>query len=204
MLQDGEFERLGGSESIRVDVRVVAATHRNLGTMVEEGRFRQDLYYRLNVFPLTIPPLRDRKDDVLILAEAFIQRLGKKMGRSFDPTFESDRSALLSYSWPGNVRELQNVVERAMIQSRGRTLLLSNAMPQLSPPNPAQSGETGPEEPSIVLTASQLRDLEKRNIERALAQSNGKVFGDGGAAMKLGLKPTTLASRMKALGICRT
>ena len=200
-LQDGEFERVGGSESIRVDVSVVAATHRDLGIMVEEGTFRQDLYYRLNVFPLSIPPLLERKNDILVLAESFIRRLGQKMERSFDPRSDTDQAAMLSYSWPGNVRELQNVVERAIIQSRGRTLMLAPAMPCLPIPEPDGPADFGIEESSVVLTVSQLRDLEKRNIERALAQSNGVILSSEGAAAKLGIKPTTLASRLKALGL---
>jgi len=201
VLQDGEFERVGGSESIRVDVRVVAATHRDLGAMVEEGTFRQDLIYRLNVFPLTIPPLRARRNDIPDLTDTFIRRLGQKMGRSFDPITETDQAALMAYSWPGNVRELQNVVERAIIQSRGRVLMLAPAMPHLPVPEAAERTDQALEESSIVLTDSQLRDFEKRNIERALAQSKGIVFGSNGAAASLGLKPTTLTSRMKALGI---
>ena len=201
VLQDGEFERVGGSERIRVDVRIVAATHRDLDQMVREGTFRQDLYYRLHVFPLTIAPLRERKQDVLLLAEAFIQRLGQKMGRTFDPLSESDRAALLACSWPGNVRELQNVIERAIIQSRGKSLNLVPAMPH--PPVPEKAGPAGdgPGEKATILTDAQMREFEKRNIERALAQSGGVVFGADGAAARLGLKPTTLASRIKTLGI---
>jgi len=157
--------------------------------MVEEGGFREDLYYRLNVFPLHLPPLRERGEDILLLAQTFIERLCLKMGRHFNPLSECDKALLQNYHWPGNARELQNVIERAIIQSNGRTLLLGPAMPQGGP--------------TTILTESQFQQLQKRNIERALSASGGAIFGSDGAAALLGLKPTTLASRIKKLGIQR-
>ncbi|MBU2501121.1 sigma 54-interacting transcriptional regulator [bacterium] len=201
VLQEGEYEPVGGSRTVKVDVRVVAATNRDLEAMVEKGRFRRDLLYRLNVFPLHVPPLRDRGEDVVLLAESFARIIAGRDGRPVPPLTPDCRYRLKRYSWPGNVRELQNVVERAIITSEdGRRLNLDRALP--SDPEPPTVTSPVPE-PDRVLTDAEFRDLERANIARALEASGGKIAGKGGAAELLGLKPNTLASRIKALGVER-
>jgi PAS domain S-box-containing protein len=205
VLQEGEFERVGGVVTMRVDVRIIAATNRDLSTLVQEGRFREDLYYRLAVFPIVLPPLRGRGADLEMLAQAFIDRLGARMGRMFGRLEADDIARLHAYGWPGNVRELQNVIERAIILASGSRIELARAMPgEAGPPRDAT-----PETPTpaasgpCILTAAELRGLEKENLRRALAASEGKISGPDGAAAKLGLPPTTVASRLKALSIER-
>jgi len=200
VLQEGEIQPLGSSETLNIDVRVVAATHRDLREMVDEGRFREDLYFRLNVFPIEVPPLRERGRDLELLAAAFTRRFGRKMGRRLAPLGERQLECLRGYGWPGNVRELQNIIERAVILSSGPELALERAMAgSTPPPDPAAS----PEAPCRVLTAGEMEELERANLRRALAASGGKVSGENGAARLLGIPPTTLSSRMKALGIER-
>jgi PAS domain S-box-containing protein len=194
ILQEGEFETVGGDRTRSVNVRVIAATNRNLEAMIREGTFRQDLYYRLNVFPLVVPPLRDRADDIQILARAFVERVSARLGRAPAPLTAEDLVRLRRYEWPGNVRELQNVIERAVITAREGRLNLDRALPE---PAPGGSG------PSRILTAAELEALERRSIEAALDEAGGKVSGAGGAAERLGLPASTLSSRMKALGIRR-
>jgi PAS domain S-box-containing protein len=201
VLQEGEFEPLGGTRTRKVNVRVVAATNRDLGTMVREGKFREDLFYRLNVFPLRVPPLRERNGDVPLLARAFVERLARRMGRRIEPLQPSDFQRLQDYRWPGNVRELQNVIERAIILSPGSRVDLERAMPGAAAPNPP-SPMTAPE-PVSILSAKELESLERANIERALASCCGKIAGPKGAAQRLGLAASTLSSRIKALGIQR-
>jgi PAS domain S-box-containing protein len=212
VLQEGEFEPVGASRSEKIDVRVIAATNKDLEAMVEAGAFRRDLLYRLNVFPIHAPPLRERGDDVVLLAEAFARRLAAERGRSVRPLAESARARLKAYGWPGNVRELENVIERAFITSTdGRTLNLERALPEAG-------GRTEPQgaggaaarlgaEPagggSRVFTAKEMEELERTNLIRALERSAWKVSGAGGAAEALGLSPSTLASRMKSLGVAR-
>ena len=210
VLQEGEVEPVGGSATLRVDVRVVAATNRDLRRAVGEGRFREDLYYRLAVFPIEVPPLRARGRDVVLLAEAFAREIGRRMGRAVEPLPAGAAERLLAYSWPGNVRELRNVIERAVILSRDARLDLDRALPELPAATtkvasaaPERSREE-PEAPAAqVRTREELRALERRNILSALERSRWRVSGDGGAASLLGMRPSTLASRMKALGIRR-
>jgi transcriptional regulator with GAF, ATPase, and Fis domain len=196
VLQEGEFEPLGSSRTVRVDVRVVAATNKDLAQMAKAGTFRADLLYRLNVFPLHLPPLRERGDDVTVLAEAFARGFAKRRGRAVAPLSADQKAKLRRYEWPGNVRELQNVIERALITSAdGRTLNLERALPEAEAPAAPQA------DGGRVLTATELEDFERANIARALEAAGWKISGAGGAAALLGLNPNTLSSRMKKLGI---
>jgi formate hydrogenlyase transcriptional activator len=200
VLQEGEFEPLGSSRTRKVDVRVVAATNRDLAAMVAGGKFREDLFYRLNVFPLRVPPLRERDHDVALLAAAVVGRLARRMGRRFDPLHPDDISRLREYAWPGNVRELQNVIERAIILAPGSRLELHRAMPAVTTEPPLVVSDINE---TRILTTQELEAIERANIERALTACGGKISGDGGAAARLGLAASTLSSRMKALGIPR-
>jgi transcriptional regulator with GAF, ATPase, and Fis domain len=182
-----------------VDVRVIAATNRELERAVREGTFREDLYYRLSVFPLRLPPLRERGDDVVRIASEMAAKLGRTMGKTVAPLGATDVAALRSYSWPGNVRELRNVVERAIITSRSGRLDLDRVLPA-SEPSPPRTGTPPPAEGEI-LTERQLRQLEKDNILAALERAEWRISGEGGAAELLGLSPSTLKSRMKALEV---
>ncbi|MBL1376589.1 sigma-54 interaction domain-containing protein [Zobellella iuensis] len=197
VLQEGEFERVGGGRTEKVDVRLIAATHRDLAAMVAEGSFRQDLWYRLNVFPLRVPPLRQRGDDILLLARALLARFARRHGLPLPELTEQDERRLRAYPWPGNVRELENVLERALIISPdGRRLALERALPEASPPPlPMEPDE------AVILTAAELAALEKANLERALAHCQGRIAGPDGAAALLGLHPNTLSSRLKAIGL---
>jgi PAS domain S-box-containing protein len=199
-LQEGEFEPVGGGRTVKVDVRVIAATNRNLEEEAAAGRFREDLFYRLNVFPIRLPPLRERGDDVILLAESLGERLARRMGRSFGKLDDAAKAALRAYDWPGNVRELQNVIERALILSRGSKIDLVAALPG-TPPVP--SGESAEPAGGRIITAAEFLDLEKANLQRALEASGGKISGQGGVAERLGLPASTVASRLKALGIRR-
>ena len=202
VIQEGEFEPVGSSRTIRTDVRIIAATNRDLEQMTREGSFRADLMYRLNVFPIHLPPLRDRANDVVIMAQMFAHNLATKSGRPLAPFTDRVKDRLRRYEWPGNVRELQNVIERAFITSTdGKTLNLDRALPDVASPTEPTSESSSAGEEDQILTAAQLRDLERRNIERALELTKGKISGDGGAADLLGLNANTLASRMKSLGI---
>jgi PAS domain S-box-containing protein len=185
VLQDGGFERLGSSKTIRVDVRVVAATNRDLAGDVTEGRFREDLYYRLSVFPIEIPPLRSRRDDIEPLVWRFVREFSERMGRRIDSIPKECMEALVRHQWPGNVRELRNAIERAVILSSGSTLIV----PPLSHPG--------------LATGSSLEEVERAHIVEVLKASGWRVKGLHGAAAALGLKPSTLFSRMKKLGIQR-
>jgi len=201
VLQEGEFEPLGGMKTRKVDVRVVAATNRDLRRMTREGKFREDLYFRLNVFPITIPPLRERGRDVEHLAEAFAQRFARRMGHRLNPLTEGQLKLLRAYDWPGNVRELQNVIERAILFSSGPELQLERALCGITPaPAPGESWADGGL-PGRVLSVRELADLERTNLRRALESCRWRVSGNNGAARLLGIPPTTLASRMKSLGI---
>jgi PAS domain S-box-containing protein len=204
VLQEGEFEPIGGSRTRKVDVRVVAATNRDLTAMVAEGKFREDLYYRLNVFPVQVPPLRDRGRDVALLADAFVERYARRMGRRLDPLHPEDARRLTAYAWPGNVRELQNVIERAIILSHGSRIELHRAMPDAANAAPEMALEDSNDDAaSRIFTAGEIEAIERANIERALAACGGKISGDSGAAQRLGLAASTLSSRMKALKIQR-
>jgi len=195
VLQEREFEPVGGSKTIKVDVRVIAATNRDLEKSVAAGQFREDLYYRLNVFPIMAPPLRERTDDIGPLANAFLKRASEKLGRTMEP-FSADAIARLNaYDWPGNVRELQNVVERSVIVAEHRRPNLERALPSLQT-IPASSTDT-----DTIITVGELEALEKRNLLAALQACKWKVAGDNGAAKLLGMKPSTLNSRISALKI---
>jgi transcriptional regulator with GAF, ATPase, and Fis domain len=197
VLQEGELERVGEERTRRVNVRIVAATNRDLRGEAEAGRFRQDLYYRLSVFPVEVPPLRKRKEDIPLLVESFLGATSRKVGRPKPALTLTAVQRLQQYDWPGNVRELQHVVERAVITSPpGRLNIELPSSTKAAKP----AGSTSASE-LLVRTDAQIRQLEADNIRAALRIASGKVAGAGGAAELLGLKPTTLASRIKALGI---
>ncbi len=206
VLQESEFERVGDDRTRKVDVRIVAATNRNLEADVLAGRFRQDLYYRLSVFPLEVPPLRARRDDIVPLAEHFVRSSAKKLGRSDLGFDDAQRAMLLAYDWPGNVRELQHVIERAVILSPAPPLQLERALqvgaPAAVPMAPPAGATSDPPQP--ILKESDLRALEHASIVAALDRSAGRIAGPGGAAELLGTRPSTLRDRMKALGIKRS
>jgi transcriptional regulator with GAF, ATPase, and Fis domain len=203
VLQEGQFERVGEEQTRRVDVRIIAATNRVLEREVEAGRFREDLYYRLSLFPIELPPLRDRKEDIAILASHFLRLASQRLNRPAPRLSAIDLRALEQYDWPGNVRELAHVIERAVILTDGRRLQLDEAL-TLVRPRPAHDASVPvPGSPSPLLTDAEVRRLERENIQQAIARAGGKIYGRGGAAGLLGLKPTTLAYRMKALGIPR-
>ena len=190
VLQEQEFERLGSGRTHHVDVRLVAATHRDLAEMVKRNEFRSDLYYRLNVFPVLLPALRERRQDILLLVEHFVDVFSRRMGKKIEHIPEETLNAFRSYSWPGNIRELQNLLERAVILSDDGVL-----------PNPLPPARTEPIVFSPVRTT--LRDSERSLILEALEMSGWVIGGPNGAAARLGLKRTTLIGRMKKNGICR-
>lgn len=203
VLQEGEFEPVGSSRTKKVDVRVIAATNRDLHQAVQEGKFRADLYYRLNVFPLSVPPLRERCEDIPLLAAAFVRRFSQRLGRPVLRLRADAVDRLTSYDWPGNVRELQNVIERAVITSSGAMLNLDRALPATEP-----RVRSVPESPMTsnedrIRTAQELEELYRQNLLRALEACKWRVSGHNGAARKLGMNPSTLTSRIKALGIKR-
>jgi formate hydrogenlyase transcriptional activator len=185
-LQEREFERLGSTHTKRVDVRLIAATNRDLEKMVEDRQFRNDLYYRLNVFPIRIPPLRERPDDIPLLVHYFTQKYARRMEKQIESIPAAAMAKLAEWHWPGNIRELENFVERAVILTRGAALQF--------PINELKNGSTHP--PVAVQ-----RDSRRDEIVRILKESNGRVGGPDGAAARLGIKRTTLISRMKKLGI---
>ena len=196
VLQEQEFERLGGSKTIKVDVRLVAATNCNLREMVAEKRFRSDLFYRLNVFPVFLPPLRERVDDIPLLAGYFAQKHSRRMNRRIDAIPSETIEALCRYHWPGNVRELENFIERAVILTRGREL--QAPLSELEVPGPADGGRAPAPAPAGLLP---LADAERTHIEEVLRHTKGVVGGKGGAAEILGLPISTLRGRMKKLGL---
>jgi len=203
VLQDGQFERVGEERTRRVDVRIIAATNRVLESEVEAGRFRRDLYYRLSLFPIEVPPLRDRKEDIPLLASHFLRLASRRLNRPAPGLTAPDLRTLQQYDWPGNVRELAHVIERAVILTDGRELRLRQAL-ALARPRPGRPGSTtvsSTTTPAAAVTDAEMRRLEQENIRRAMDQAGGRIYGRGGAAELLGLKPTTLTYRMKALGI---
>ncbi len=198
-LQEGEFERVGDEETITVDVRVVAATNRDLQNEVEAGNFRQDLFYRLSVFPIDVPPLRQRRGDVAPLAVHFIGIICSELGKSRLTLTHRDADHLMAHHWPGNVRELRNVIERAVILSPGEHLRLDLALPDIQPD--ASSAATEESLEQNFLTEDEMRLREKENLVRVLEISGWRVSGPNGAAERLRVKPSTLAYRMKVFGI---
>ncbi len=201
VLQEGEFERVGDTRTRRVDVRIVAATNRDLKREVEAGRFRQDLFYRLSVFPIQVPPLRERREDIRPLALHFISQSAKRLNRGVPRVARAVLGQLAAHDWPGNVRELQNVIERAVILSQGGPL---HVHLHSSPPRDVGALPPGSASMPGLATREELKRRERENISHALRLTKGKIFGANGAAELLGMKPTTLASRIKALGIPRT
>ena len=201
VLQESEFERVGDDITRSVDVRVIAATNRNLEQLIVDGKFREDLFYRLSVFPVDVPPLRERGEDIVQLAQHFLEQTCKDFGRETLTLTRAQAAHLRTYDWPGNVRELKNVIERAVILSTGKVLRLDLSMPGFAP----QSGAEANQEPGVdeILTEKSMRELQKANIMRALKQANWKVSGKGGAAELLDVKPTTLADRIRTYKIKR-
>ena len=201
VLQESEFERVGDDVTRSVDVRVIAATNRNLEQLIVDGKFREDLFYRLSVFPVEVPPLRERGEDIVQLAQYFLEQTCKDFGREALTLTRSQAAKLRAYDWPGNVRELKNVIERAVILSTGQVLRLDLSMPGVAPEVVSEpSGEARPDE---VLTEKDMREFQKANIIRALKQASWKVSGKGGAAELLDVKPTTLADRIRTYKITR-
>ena len=192
VLQEGEFERVGGAETIRVNVRVIAATNRNLEDAVARGGFRSDLFYRLNVFPIHLPPLSERREDIPLLVDRFVLKANKKLGKHITEVPADVLELLFAYAWPGNVRELENVIERAVIISPGPELRLGSWFA------PGGSAKAAPSK------SQRLEEKEREHIVSVLDRTGWRVSGDRGAAEILGLKPTTLESRMKKLGISRS
>jgi transcriptional regulator with GAF, ATPase, and Fis domain len=194
VLQEREFERVGGGHPIQIDVRVIAATNRDLNASVANGTFRQDLFYRLNVFPIEVPPLRERNDDILMLVEYFVQRYANRAGRNIRSIEQKTLDLLQSYDWPGNIRELQNVIERSMILSSADVFSIDELWLSKRNSPPASRVETSP--------ASNVEPRSEREIiEAALAETRGRVSGPSGAAAKLRIPPSTLETRITALKI---
>jgi len=192
VIQEGEIERLGDSKTIKINARIIAATHRDLKQMVADGDFREDLYYRLSVFPLSLPPLRERQQDIAILTQWFIDKYTRKMSKQINHIPQTVMDNLLSYNWPGNIRELENVIERAIILSPTLTL-------QIPPLQNAQIVSTSATEPLVSLA-----EMEKSYIISVLENTHWLISGEQGAATILQMHPNTLRSRMSKLGIRRT
>ena len=201
VLQEGEYERLGEERTRKVNVRVIAATNKNLKDEVANKRFRDDLFYRLNVFPIHIAPLKDRIEDIPLLASHFIDKLSREMNLPQPDLTKANIMDLQAYSWPGNVRELENAIERAMILSRSKRLNFSTLLETDQVPIAAVQGSTVRPTPDGILSAGELRVLEKENMLRALRHCKWKIYGEDGAAVLLGIKPTTLIERMKRMKI---
>jgi len=187
VIQDGEFERLGSSDTIKVDVRIIAATNRNLEEEVRKGRFREDLWYRLSIFPITVPPLRERMEDIALLVDFFVGKISKRLGKSIESIPTSVMNTLQEYQWFGNIRELENVLERAVINSSGPKLRLVDELKK--------------RHPDITKTKKTLAEVERDHIVQVLEQTNWKVSGENGAAEILGLNRSTLRARIRKLGI---
>ena len=202
-LQEREFERVGDDQTVKVDVRVVAATNRDLTAEVKAGRFREDLYYRLGVFPIVVPPLRDRREDIGPLAEHFLARTCSDLGREPMRLSKQQAQQLLRHDWPGNIRELRNVIERAVILSTGNRARLDLAMPDEGGTGPELKDDTLATAVATFVTDAELRQRERANVIAALRYANWRVWGPDGAAGLLGIKPSTLTYRMKVLGIKR-
>jgi PAS domain S-box-containing protein len=192
VVQEGEFERLGSSQTLKVDVRIIAATNRDLEEEVKQGRFREDLWYRLHVFPITVPPLRQRQEDIPLLVQSFVQRFSRKMGKAITKIPPEVMAALQQYPWPGNIRELENVIERALIDTQGPVLQLSSKI--AASPSPAPSPDT---------PVRSLEAVERAHILHVLQEVNWKIDGKDGAAARLEINPSTLRSRLRKLAIVR-
>jgi formate hydrogenlyase transcriptional activator len=192
-IQDQEFERVGGTRTIRTNARLVAATNRDLKAMADENKFRSDLYYRLHVFPLNVPPLRERRDDIAQLIRYFVQKHAQRMGREIETIPSQALAALTNYDWPGNIRELQNVIERSVILTTGSELRV--AMPEFD----GKSLAAAPHGHASKCS----EPMERARILGALKEANGQVGGANGAAARLGIKRTTLQSRMRKYNIAR-
>ena len=201
VLQEGEYERVGEETTRKVNVRIIAATNKKLAEEVEARRFRQDLYYRLNVFPIEVAPLRHRKEDIPLLANTFMAQVRRKLNCTGRELTQAEVLKLQAYHWPGNVRELQNIIERAVISSRCGSVKFDLPVPQTSGPTFKTPIKKHADNPNEVLTEEDMRLREKTNIEMALQHTDWKIYGTGGAAELLGLKPTTLLSRIKKMGI---
>lgn len=204
VLQEQEFERVGGSKTIRVDVRVIAATNRDIMKAIAEGKFRQDLYYRLNVFPISLPPLRERQDDIPLLVHYFVTRYAAKIGRQLSRIPKETMQRLVAYPWPGNVRELENVIERAVILSPGPDLLLGPEIVPASATNLTANGSAPVEPRQATGPAFTLEQAERQHIIATLKQVQWRIDGPQGAAQILGVPASTLRSRMKKLAIQRS
>jgi formate hydrogenlyase transcriptional activator len=189
-VQEREFERLGSARTIQVNVRMIAATHRDLRSMIEKNQFREDLFYRLNVFPIEIPPLRERREDIQLLVEYFVSRFSRRMQKRIQSISRTAMEALVNADWPGNIRELENFIERCVILTRGDELNVPCAELQRSAD-------------IVVPVASSFEDAERHVIVDALKNASGRVSGRGGAAERLGLKRTTLQNKMRKLNIAR-
>jgi formate hydrogenlyase transcriptional activator len=205
VLQEGEFERLGSSRTLKVDVRVVAATNRDLEAAVRAGTFRADLYYRLYVFPISVPPLRERKEDIPLLVSAFVRRENQRLGKSIETVPREAMEALQNYPWPGNIRELQSVVERAAIITQGTTLRLADDLSGSVGAASPQAETAAPAAASFYADGQllTLEEVERRYISAVLERTHWRVHGKGGAAEILGLNPNTLRSRLQKLGLRR-
>ena len=199
VLQEREFERIGSNQTIKTDVRIIAATNRDLLAAMAEGRFRTDLYYRLNVFPLTLPPLRMRRDDIPLLAHFFVKKYASRVGRRIDAIQADTLQTLTHYEWPGNIRELENIIERALILSSSATLTIDSAQMGVATNNSAEA-------PAVILPVAEgeMNSVQRQHILKVLRCSDWVVEGDKGAAKQLGMKPATLRHRMKKLGIVRS
>jgi transcriptional regulator with GAF, ATPase, and Fis domain len=188
VLEEGKFERLGSTKSMQVDVRIIAATNRDIEQEVKDGKFRKDLFYRLNVFPIVIPPLRERREDIPLLVRSVVKEFQKRMGKEIESIPKRTMQTLQSYSWPGNVRELRNLIEHAMILSKDKTLDVQ--VPKLGS--------------SVTEPTGNLEDVERRHMVAVLEEAGWRVAGKGGAAEVLGIKRTTLQAKMKKLGVKRS
>jgi DNA-binding NtrC family response regulator len=197
VLQEGEFERVGGSRTLRTSARVIASTNRDLHERVTKNEFRADLFYRLNVFPLLVPPLRERREDIPALIARFLQKAQRKLGRTFEGVAPAFLERAMTYDWPGNIRELENLVERAAILSRGSLL---EALEPFGVPV-RRAGVPAPERRPAAVAGKTLLELEREHIERALEQTRWVIEGSQGAALALGVHPSTLRGRIRRLGI---
>ena len=193
VIQDGEFERLGGPKTIKVNVRIIASTNRKLEEEIRKGRFREDLFYRLNVFPITIPPLRQRKEDIPLLVDYFVAKFNKKTGKKIDTVSKDTLNVLQEYDWPGNVRELESIIERAVITSQGTGLQILDRFV-----NSLKAGEQEVQDCKVLV------DIEREHILQALEKTGWRIEGEKGAAAMLGLNPSTLRGRMRKGGIRRS